>query len=178
MMFCPNPLPVLPHRGKGLREGGKSYSSFYNRQHNAPCRPSADFTLNRQRAPMLTDDPLTDSQTQPCPFAFRFGGEKGIHYFRQILRGDAYARINDLDNDMARRARNAYGQGSALRHGVAGIGEQVQKQLSQLLAVASNHRHVGCELLYHGYLKFAKMIMNQFQRFLYLVAYVYCGDLR
>ncbi len=46
---------------------------------------------------VVLDDTVNRSQTEPCPLALAFGGEKGVEYFFEISLRDATPGISDVD---------------------------------------------------------------------------------
>src|SRR5438270_685764 len=69
------------------------------------------------------------------------------------------------------------GQGSARRHGVARVGEQVEKYLPQFLSVGVNQRDGGGELRPHRHAALPQMVEHEFQGPLDLVPHVHGGHL-
>ena len=118
---------------------------------------------------MLLDDPPADRQPQPRPLALLLGGEERVHDPGQVLGRDAHPGVRELDPHggpavVQRAGAGAQRQGAALRHGVAGVGEQVQEHLPQLLPVGVDGRHVRGELLHDGDLPLAQVVLDQFDR--------------
>src|SRR5262249_55009254 len=82
-------------------------------------------------------DALRDGDPQPRPTLLR--REERLAHPRQILRGDAQAVVDELDAHVtARSMARADREGPALFHGFEGVGDQVEPNLPELLAVADN----------------------------------------
>ncbi len=92
----------------------------------------------RSGALVVLHNGMADGQAQARAFAFQFGGEKGIKNLMQILFGDAGAGIDNGDLNEIIAGNPGDGQGAALGHGLAGIHEEIQENLFDLLGIHHN----------------------------------------
>src|SRR5882724_8845479 len=116
-----------------------------------------------------------DGQAKTCAFAFRLGGEEGFPDLCKNGWGDPRSRVNQVDADAAYSAfrlgaPDPHNYRPALRHRVAGVRQQVQKDLAQLLAIRLNVRQRLGEVSHDFNLLSPKMIFNKFKRILDFLA--------
>ena len=102
------------------------------------------------------------------PFALAFarrrlGGEERIVDALNVLLRDAGAGVgNDHADAFAVGSGNA--QRSAIRHGVLGVQEQVQKHLLQPPGIAADQRQVLRQFILHLNLGALELVLQQRQR--------------
>src|SRR6266545_585530 len=138
-------------------------------QHDAYGRPRADCACQAERPMMLLYNTSADRQPQSRALPFWFGGKKCLHHLREMLRSNAHASVRKLDHDgggacIERPCRHAEGQRTALGHSVAGVGEQIEEHLPQLLAVGGKQWHVRRVLPYRGNPVIAQVVVHEGQR--------------
>ena len=110
------------------------------RQRQREPRALPDRAVAVNRAVVLAHDAVGDRQAEARAAADRLGREERIVDARQLLRRNAGAGVGDLgDHAIAVDARRDR-QPAAARHRVAGVEEQVQEHLLQLMLDAE-HRH-------------------------------------
>src|SRR3989338_369136 len=129
-------------------------------------------------AAVLLDDAVADGQAQAGAPAGGLGGEEGVVDLAQVLRGDADAGVADLDLDAAVVVAGADGELAALRHGVAGVDQQVQEDLLELAGVAADDRQGLVQLGFHFGSARAQLRLHQAQGVTQGAGQVHLGGLR
>src|SRR5258705_7139957 len=124
-----------------------------------------------------------DRQAKTCALAFRLGGKERLPDLCKNGWGYTRSRVDQVDVDAAYSAfrldtSDARDYGPALRHGITGVRQQVQKNLAQLLAIRLNFRQFLGEVSDDFDLLSPKVIFNKFQRIFDLLAYIQIRDLR
>src|SRR5262249_18974719 len=137
-------------------------------QQNSHGRAFADDALQLDRPAVLVDNPAADGQSQAGAFVFLFRRKERVHDLGNMLRRNSNAGIGNLDDkgppavgEFA--AMHEWSKATAVRHGVAGIRNQVQEQLTQLLPVGVNNRQVRCEFKLNLDIPFFQVMVRQFQ---------------
>ena len=120
------------------------------RQQDAEGRPLADGAVAVDIAPGLFDDAIDHGKAEARALADFLGREKGLEDLVLHVVGDAVARVFDLDCDVVgvnkallieigafRRCHIARPQFdlAAVRHGVAGIDDEIDDDLLELIEV-------------------------------------------
>ena len=124
-----------------------------DRKQNLERRALAQFTVYKDVAARLFDDPVDRRQAKPRALACAFRGVKGLKNLLLQVFGDAFACINDLQQDILprRHARAIADQWfvqhgflgldndlATIRHRVAGVHNKVHKHLFDLATVCAD----------------------------------------
>ena len=78
---------------------------------------------------MFLNDSISDGQAKPRASSELFRRKKWIVNLLQVLLGDANTSINHFDSEGRIRAGSPDQELSAVRHGVFGINEEIEKDL-------------------------------------------------
>jgi len=125
-----------PPRRAGHGEGK------FNPERGAAARPVEDF----DGAAMLLNDTVSHREAEAGALAHSLGGEERIVDAVQVLGGDADSRIGHFGPGSRAFRPGAHFEGTAGRHGVAGIQEEVEKHLLKLAGVAAHGPQTGVEI--------------------------------
>src|SRR5438552_13078733 len=118
-------------------------------------RPFARPALHTNLPGMFLNDAVSDRESE-ARAALRsrtvggFCGEKGIVNPVNVFLRDAAAGIGNHDVHAA-AVGSAHGEGSALRHGVFGVEEQIQKYLLQFSGIAVHAGDFFCLALHFDF---------------------------
>jgi hypothetical protein len=82
---------------------------------------------------MFFDDPVGHAETESGAAASRLRREKGIENLMDVLAGDAVTRVGHFDFHAAIVRSRFHFEHPALRHGVPGVKEKIQKYLLQFV---------------------------------------------
>src|SRR5579883_84635 len=113
---------------------------------------------------MFFDDAITDGEAQAGAAAIGLGGEKGIEDAMNVLARDSRSGIGDLDLDAAVVRGGANFEHAAAGHGVAGVEEQIEKDLLKLVGGAAHARQAFRQLLYDLNLRSSERMDHQGER--------------
>ena len=95
-------------------------------------RPDPELRLDLERAAVVEDDLAGDGEAEARAFAGRLGREEGREDLVADVVGDARARVADRDDHLVGGAAQADVDFAALGlHGVAGVPEQVEEDLTE-----------------------------------------------
>src|SRR6266851_1470679 len=120
-------------------------------KYGAPTFAAAQL----DRSAVGLDDALGDPQPQARAF-FVFGREEGLEDVRQVLFGDALARIPNLDVDRVRHQELGIGavrharrdkDRAAFGHRLHAVEHQVQQHLAQLVGRGNHQRQLSIEVI-------------------------------
>jgi hypothetical protein len=91
---------------------------------------------------MFFDEAIADRQAKPDTLHSLLGSEKGVKYLVQVIFPDAPARVDQFNIYMVPVGFCLDGQDAALRHGITGIGNQIQKNLTELILGGIDHGQI------------------------------------
>src|SRR5678815_580158 len=103
-------------------------------------RAVARLALNRDGAVDFPQHRAADRQPQAV--AVRLGGEERLEHPRKMLPWDPASGIGDGDVDPAIARTNGDRDASAMRRGLTGVGEQIEKDLFEVALAAGHCRDV------------------------------------
>ena len=119
---------------------------------------------------MLFHDPVADGEAQAGPLTHGLGGKEGIEHLAEEVRGDARARVADLEPDPARAARfvkaGRDGDVPALGREIDGVQQQVHQELPEAACVGGDLRQIAVQRERQGMLQPAGPVLKQEQHFL------------
>src|ERR1700687_2798042 len=135
-------------RGASLRGSG---GRFRRRSHcdgkvNGESRTSSGKGFRFNVPAMLANDGHADAEAEARAASRALGGVERIEYPRERLRADAHAIILDGDGDAVRIAREADLNAAGVADfadGLFRIGDQIQKNLDELVGVADDRGKSG-----------------------------------
>lgn len=121
-----------------------------HRQGYGKCRSNSFLAFDGDVAAVVFDEPVADRKTQSHAFDLALGGEEAVKNFVKMLFPDAAAGVGDVNHNIAALGGGADRQHSAMGHGVARVGDHVQKDLAQLvfrrIDQAQTFRQTVCNL--------------------------------
>src|SRR5689334_16713660 len=122
---------------------------------------------------MLLNDTAANGEAQAGSFSFRLGSEKRVPNLFQVRRFNAGAGIDDLDSHptlLLAGTSVSDGQSSATLHRVRCVCQQINEDLAQLLSISLNHRQSFVMIDHDLDLVAAHVVLDQFERFVDLLA--------
>lgn len=109
--------------------------------------------LSPNSTPMGLDNTMTDGKPHARPFTLGLGGEEGLEDLTHVLGGDPRARILHLKLHkhlpVGLDRIGAQDEPPPVGHGVAGVGEQIEDHLLELVLVGKDRRHPLGEIQRH-----------------------------
>src|SRR3954453_23434730 len=123
-------IPLLRPCGPRGGRGG--------RQHQREPRPLSNCAVAADHPVVLVDDPVGNRQAEPGPAADRLRREERIVDAGQLLGRDPGPGIGDLGERLAVDDARRHREPAAARHRIAGVQEQVEEHLLQLVLDAAD----------------------------------------
>src|SRR2546425_4857682 len=102
--------------------------------------------LDEDAAAVFLYDSIRQSESQTRSLSGFLRGEEGIVNAGDMLRGDAYARVAEVDNQRGIDRACVYREPAAAGHRVARVQDQVHKDLLQLRSAAVRRREALTEV--------------------------------
>src|SRR6476646_481677 len=127
-----------------------SVSRILSRGHpgkqDADGGPRPFGALDLHEAPVLAHDAVHQRQAEPGALAWHLGGKKWVEDPIAEVVGDALAGIPDIDPREAVLHRGRHLHPIARFGSVARVGEQIDENLNELLAISADEQTVAAEV--------------------------------